>query len=64
MDYYCLRIVISEERAYELLIKKQDKFTTNRTWYYLRHLKTRREVLYFKKGNLRYSAKTVKNQLY
>ena len=49
MEFYCVRMDITNELSYELLMMKQEKFSMSRTWFYLRHSKNRREVIKYKK---------------
>lgn len=42
--YYCIRVEITDELSYELLLMKLEKFSMSRTWFLINHTKTRREV--------------------
>ena len=60
--YYCVRVEITDELSYELLLMKLEKFSMSRTWFLINHTKTRREVIKWKFKKTKTKSKPISNK--
>ena len=60
--YYCVRVEITDELSYELLLMKLEKFSMSRTWFLINHTKTRREVIKWKFKKAKTKSKPISNK--
>ena len=60
--YYCVRVEITDELSYELLLMKLEKFSMSRTWFLINHTKTRREVIKWKFKKKKTNSKPISNK--